>query len=314
MLLSRVAENLYWAARYLERAEDTARVVREHTNLIVDLPTSVPLTWEPLLAIIGGHEEFDAAHETADELSIVRYLVSDRTNGGSILMSVEQARENLRTCREVVPREAWQSVNDLYLYVASHHTGGVARPSRSRFLERIVTESLRTEGFILSTMSRDEAYEFVRLGRTIERADMTTRVLDVSAGALMAAQAGGGGQYEDVQWMSVLRSLSALQMYHRTTRFPVEGPAALRFLLLDAAFPRSVMCCLADMADSVSRLPRSELVLPICDDARRVVADTPLDDLSAAGLHELADELQIALAAIHDHLIAAYVQPATVPL
>ena len=312
MLLSRVAENLYWATRYLERAEDTARIVREHTNLIIDLPTSVPLTWEPLLAIIGGREEFDAAHEAADELSIVRYLVSDRTNGGSILMSVEQAREDLRTCREVVPREAWQSVNDLYLYVASHHRDGVARPSRSRFLERIVTESLRTEGFILSTMSRDEAYEFVRLGRTIERADMTTRVLDVSAGALMATQAGGGGQYEDVQWMSVLRSLSALQMYHRTTRLPVEGPAALRFLLLDAAFPRSVSCCLADVADSLSRLPRSELVLPACDEARRVVADRRLDDLCAAGLHELADELQIALAAIHDHLIATYVQPVTV--
>ena len=243
MLLSRVAENLYWAARYLERAENTARIVREHTNLIIDLPTSVPLTWEPLLAILGGREQFDAEHGAADELSIVRYLVSDRSNAGSILMSVEQAREDLRTCREVVPREAWQSVNDLYLYVASHHRDGVARPSRSRFLERIVTESLRTEGFVLSTMSRDEAYEFVRLGRTIERADMTTRVLDVSAGSLMDTQAEGGGQYEDVQWMSVLRSLSALQMYHRTTRLPVEGPAALRFLLLDAAFPRSVMCC-----------------------------------------------------------------------
>jgi len=312
MLLSRVAENLYWAARYLERAEDTARIVREHTNLLVDLPTSVPLTWEPLLAIIGGRQEFDAQYERADELSIVGYLVSDRGNAGSILMSVEQAREDLRTCREVVPREAWHAVNDLYLYVASHHRDGVSRPGRSRVLERIVAESLRTEGFLVSTMSRDEAYEFVRLGRTLERADMTTRVLDVSAGALMATDADASGLYEDVQWMSVLRSLSALQMYHRATRQPVEPAAALRFLLLDAAFPRSVTCCLADVADSLSRLPRSQLVLPACDDARRVLADTPLDDLGAAGLHELADQLQVALAAIHDRLVETYVHPVAV--
>jgi uncharacterized alpha-E superfamily protein len=313
MLLSRVAENLYWAARYLERAEDTARIVREHTNLIIDLPTSVPVTWEPLLAIIGGRDEFDAHHERADEASIVRFLVADRANGGSILICVEQAREDLRTCREVIPREAWQAVNDLYLYVASHHLDGVARPSRSRFLERVIAESLRAEGFLLSTMSRDEAYEFVRLGRALERADMTTRVLDVSAGSLMATDADTGGQYEDVQWMSVLRSLSALQMYHRATRLPVEGPATLRFLLLDAAFPRSVTCCLADVADSLARLPRPELVLPACDDARDVLAGIPIEGLGGVELHELADRLQIALDAIHDRIVETYVRPVAVP-
>jgi uncharacterized alpha-E superfamily protein len=313
MLLSRVAENLYWAARYLERAEDTARIVREHTNLIIDLPTSVPVTWEPLLAIIGGRDEFDALYERANETSIVRFLVADRANGGSILICVEQAREDLRTCREVIPREAWQAVNDLYLYVASHHLDGVARPSRSRFLERVIAESLRAEGFLLSTMSRDEAYDFVRLGRALERADMTTRVLDVSAGSLMATDAETGGQYEDVQWMSVLRSLSALQMYHRATRRPVEGPATLRFLLLDTAFPRSVTCCLADVADSLGRLPRAERVRPACDDARDVLAGTPIEGLGGAELHELADRLQIALGAIHDRVVETYVRPVAVP-
>ncbi len=313
MLLSRVAENLYWAARYLERAEDTARIVREHTNLIIDLPTSVPVTWEPLLAIIGGREEYDAHHDRADETSIVRFLVADRANRGSILMCVEQAREDLRTCREVIPREAWQAVNDLYLYAASHHLDGVARPSRFRFLERVIAESLRAEGFLLSTMSRDEAYEFVRLGRALERADMTTRVLDVSAGALMVADAEATGQHEDVQWMNVLRSLSALQMYHRTTRLPVEGPAALRFLLLDRAFPRSVTCCLADVADSVGRLPRADGVLTACVDARRVLTDAVVDRLGGTELHELADQLQIALDAIHDRVVETYVRPVAVP-
>jgi uncharacterized alpha-E superfamily protein len=305
MLLSRVAENLYWAARYLERAEDTARIIREHTNLMVDLPTSVAVTWEPLLAILGGRTEFDARHERADEQAIVRHLVADRVNPGSILMSVEQAREDLRTCREVIPREAWQALNDLYLYVASHHLDGVARPSRSRFLERVIGESLRVEGFLVSTMSRDEAYEFVRLGRALERADMTTRVLDVRAGSLMAGDS--SDRHADVQWMSVLRSLSALQMYHRATRLPVEGPATVRFLLHDPAFPRSVTYCLAVASDSLGRLPLADQVRPACEEARDLLDGAPIDDLDGATLHELADQLQIAVGAIHDRVMATYV-------
>jgi uncharacterized alpha-E superfamily protein len=308
MLLSRVAETLYWAARYLERAEDTARIVREHTNMIVDLPTSVPVNWEPLLGIMGTREAFDARYERADEMSIVRFLVADRDNSSSILMSVEQAREDFRTCREVLPREVWQSVNDLYLYVASHHLDGVARASRSRFLERVIGESLRTAGFLGSTMSRDDAHEFIRLGRALERADMTTRVIDVRAGSLMTPVGEEADPHDDVQWMSVLRSLSALQMYHRATRRPVEGPATLRFLLMDEAFPRSFTCCLADVVESLRRLPHPDVVLLACDEPRLLLATAGLDDLDGAGLHELVDRLQLAIGSIHDGVISTYVR------
>jgi uncharacterized alpha-E superfamily protein len=308
MLLSRVAENLYWAARYLERAEDTARIVREHTNMIIDLPTSVPVTWEPLLAITSTRETFDRSYGSADEMSIVRFLVADRGNSSSILMSLEQAREDFRTCREVLPREVWQAVNDLYLYVMSHHLEGVARRSRSRFLERVIGESLRTAGFLGSTMSRDEAHEFLRLGRALERADMTTRLLDVRAGSLMTPVGDDGDQHDDVQWMSVLRSVSALQMYHRATKRPVEGPATLQFLLMDEAFPRAVTCCLADVAESLGRLPHAELSLLACAEARRMLAGAQLDELDGPGLHEFVDGLQIAIGVIHDRVMATYVR------
>jgi uncharacterized alpha-E superfamily protein len=306
-LLSRVAGHLYWAARYLERAEDTARIVREHTNLLVDLPTSVPVTWEPLLGICGSRTEFDARYERADETSIVRFLVADRENSGSILMSVEQARQDLRTCREVLPREVWEAVNELHLYVASHHLDGVARRGRSRFLERVMAESLRTEGYLASTMSRDDAYEFLRLGRTLERADMTTRVLDVRATSLMTAAGNGADHHDDVQWMSVLRSLSALQMYHRATRLPVEGSATLRFLLFDPSFPRSVAHCLDRAAASVANLPRAELVVPACEGARALLDTVPVDGLRGVDLHDVVDRLQLAIAAIHDRIMEAYV-------
>jgi uncharacterized alpha-E superfamily protein len=156
-------------------------------------------------------------------------------------------------------------------------------------------------------MSRDEAYEFVRLGRALERADMTTRVLDVRAGSLMASPGDSVERHADVQWMSVLRSLSALQMYHRATRQPVEGPATVRFLLRDDAFPRSVTYCLAVASDSLGRLPHAAQVQPACAEARELLDAAPIDDLDGAALHELADRLQIAIGAIHDRVVATYV-------
>jgi uncharacterized alpha-E superfamily protein len=305
MLLSRVAENLYWSGRYLERAEDTARIVREHTNLLVDLPTSAPVTWEPLLAVIGDRAEFDASYPAADEASILRYLVSDNEHSGSILRSIEHVREDFRTTREVLPREVWQALNDLYLYVAASHTDGVARRSRSRFLERIIGECQRIVGIVTGTMRRDEAWDFWRLGIQVERADMTTRVLDVLAGSLLEDR-DAPETFVDVRWMSVLRSLSALQMFHRATLEPVSGPASMHFLVFDERFPRSLATCLADIESGVRRLPRSAEVLPACEAAHACLADIDAASLDAERLHEAVDDVQVAIAAIHDAIAESY--------
>lgn len=305
MLLSRVAENLYWSGRYLERAEDTARIVREHTNLLVDLPTSAPVTWEPLLAVIGDRAEFDARYPAADEASILRYLVSDVEHSGSLLRGIEQAREDIRTTREVLPREVWQALNDLYLYVAANHTDGVSRRSRSRFLERIIGECQRIVGIVTGTMRRDEAWDFWRLGLQVERADMTTRVLDVLAGSLLEAR-DAPETFADVRWMSVLRSLSALQMFHRATLEPVSGPASLHFLVFDERFPRSLATCLAEIEAGVRRLPTGTAVLPACEAARSRLAEIDAASLDAAQLHDAVDDLQVAIADVHDAIAERY--------
>jgi uncharacterized alpha-E superfamily protein len=302
LLLSRGAENLYWAARYLERAEDTARIVREHTNLIVDLPTRVAVTWEPLLAIIGSRHAFDSRFTTADERSIIRWLVAERDNAGSILCSIESARENLRSSREVMPSDVWQGVNDLYLYVAAHHGDGIARSSRSRFLERVIGDVLAVNGTLTSTMSRDEAFEFLRIGRNLERADMATRVLDVRAGSLMAAVA---PEYEDVQWLSVLRSLSGQQMFRRTVRGPVSGESVLRFLLHDPDFPRSVRFSLEQVRRGLRALPRAAYAAETCERAVELLEQVPVT-LTGTDLHHWVDELQLTIATVHDAMAETY--------
>jgi uncharacterized alpha-E superfamily protein len=220
-------------------------------------------------------------------------------------MSISQARDNLRSTREVLPRDGWRVVNDLYLYAQAHRYDGVGRRSRGRFLERVVADARRVDGILSATMSRDPAYEFLRLGQAIERADMTTRVLGVRAAALMAAT-DGAEEHAEVQWMSMLASLSARQMYHRSTREAVNGPAVVRFLLLDDAFPRSVLACLRRTAVGLGHLPRGDEVLPAVADVEAELLLVDPAEIDGKSLDAAMDAVQLALAALHDRLTATY--------
>jgi len=311
MLLSRVADNLYWGARYLERAEDTARLVRAYTELVIDLPVRVSSSWEPLLAVAGGRLDFDEFHLQATETDIVRFLVTEGTNPGSITSSVAHARENLRTTREVLPREAWQTINDLSLYVGANASSGVERRTRSRFLSRVIADSQQLDGVMSTSMSRDAAYELWCLGQALERADMTTRVVGVRAASLLATRDDHadhvGGVYEDVQWMGLLRSVSALQMYQRRTRGPIDPVGAVRFLLFDPQFPRSVACCVNRMRDALGALPKPDLTLPSVDRLDEVLADIPTRADDPVALDAAMDRVQAGLAAVNDCVGDAFI-------
>ena len=299
-LLARVAESLYWAARYLERAEDTARIVLQHTNILVDMPESVPLTWDPLLAILGDP---DIGQGVAGEQEIVDYLACDMSNPSSIVASVVAARENLRATREVLPRAAWQAINDLFLYVGRHSADAVPRASRTRYLSQVVSESQRIVGTLAGTMSRDAAYSMMRLGRNIERADMTTRVLDVRAGSLID---GDGSAFDDIQWVGVLQSLSALQMYRRATRAPMASDSIVRFCLQARPFPRSVAHCLGEVEHCLAVLPERASVRSACDNATAGLTSLVASDLNGNNLHRLMDGLQRSISAIHVELADGY--------
>jgi len=310
MLLSRVAEHIYWGSRYLERAEDTARVVRSFTELILDLPTGVASSWEPLLAIAGSREQFDAGHVRAEESDIVRFLVADEANHGSVVSSVAHARENLRTAREVLPREAWQAVNDLYLFTGHDRESGVDRRSRARYLSRVITDCQRLDGVLTGSMRRDEAYELWRLGQAIERADMTTRVLGVRAASLLVTQQAADGfeDFDEVQWMGVLRSLTAMQMYQRAHRGPIDGESVVQFLLFDATFPRSVAGSVLRIREALGRLPRSENTLPAADALEQLLRTVPAQATDGRALDLAMDQVQIALGAVHATVYDTFVR------
>jgi uncharacterized alpha-E superfamily protein len=297
-LLSRVADRIYWAARYLERAEDTARLVRAFQEVFADLPLSSEdggARWAPLMVVAGVP---GGVPSDADEHEVVRFLVTDRSRPGSVVGSVAAARENLRTTREVLPREAWQALNDLWLYVDREAERAAERRFRDRFLGRVIDDSRRLDGVLTSTMTRDAAWEMWRLGRYLERADMTTRVVGVRAAALMAYYPTGRPEYDEVQWMGVLRSISALQMFQRAVHGSISGVDVVRFLLYDRRFPRSVASALDEIDASLGRLRRSEVVRERVAEAFSVLRSTTPSVIDGSNLDSAMERVQIALATI----------------
>ena len=318
ILLCRTADSLYWAGRYLERAEGLARLVAEHTALLVDLPTSVPLTWEPLLAIPGAGNGFEERYSRPDEASIMQFLLANAETPTSLRWIVASARENLRTVRQVAPRTAWRLLNELATFVEEQAAVGWRRGRRQALLDRVLGDCQQIAGVVAGGMRRDHAYEFFSLGTQLERADMITRVLDVRAAGLVsaAAEAERGGDrasvqlYADLQWLGVLRSVFAQHAFRRSTSEPMAADGVVRFLLLDDRYPRSVAFCLDQVAEGLARLPRSRVPADACLEVRLLLGTVASTDTwSAPVIHDVADELQLAIGRVDGALRTTYFEP-----
>jgi uncharacterized alpha-E superfamily protein len=300
-MLSRVAERVYWMGRYVERAESTARLVSAYTNQVMDLPRGVEPGWKHLVDITGANAPFESGAATYDERSTISFLVADRENGGSILSSVAMARENVRTTRDVLPTEVWEYANELYLFAQANAQHAVARGHRFRVLKSIVSRCQQLEGLLAGTMSHGVAYEFVSLGRNLERADMTTRIVDSAVFLLMPRRAAPGA-YDSILWMNVLRSLGGYQMYRQHVRNKVEADEVVRFLLYDRDFPRAVCHALAESERGLGTLPRNAEALRSLARVQARIRDAPIGAMGLDDLHRLIDEVQTDLAEVHDRI------------
>lgn len=311
-LLSRNADRIFWAARYLERAEDTARLVQEFGELFDDMPSDDPdedtVRWAPLLAVCG---ERSMLQKAATERDVVDALVCDPEAEGSVAHCVAAARFNLRTTREVLPREAWHTVNDLSMFVAEEAARARDRRFRGHVLGRVANDSRRLDGILTSSMNRDAAWQMWRMGRYLERADMTTRVVGVRAAGLMAQKAKSNEtdsplRYDEVQWMGVLKSLSALQMYQRSTRGAIEASSVVRFLLFDAAFPRSVRFCLDEIDRCLDQLTRTDSVRASVAEARDALISTMATTTDGADLDQAMDWVQSLIGKVNGAISDRY--------
>ncbi|MFZ8990947.1 MAG: alpha-E domain-containing protein [Pseudohongiellaceae bacterium] len=304
MLLSRVAERVYWQARYLERAENMARLLHVFSALQLDLPKGTKLGWQSLIQITGHDTYFSTKYKQENERNVVKFLLSEK-NGISLVDMLVSARENARTTREIMPTEAFELINDLYHFARDHAEKGLHRAERNNILEQIVSRAQQIGGLLAGSMSRDEAYSFVRLGRSLERADMTTRIIDVDAQKLMPqleverAEPEAREPYDNILWMNVLRSSSAYQMYRQHVQERVNGADVAKFLLQNEQFPRSTAHNLTTLTNVLAKLPNSGKVTGQVNKTRRLVRNADLQGLMQRGLLEHLDQVQQEIGKVH---------------
>ncbi len=314
-MLSRVADSVYWMSRYIERAENTARVVEVTLQLMLDLPEgSTANQWEALVTATGEQPRFAQRYQEATARTVIPFLTFDRDNPNAILSCLYAARENARIVREVITNEMWEQLNTFFLMVRDAAQQEHILDSPHAFFSQVRMASHLFLGATDATMSRDAAWHFCRLGRKVERADKTTRILDVKYFLLLPDVSDVGTPLDDVQWTAILRSASALQMYRRR-HGRVAPHAIVDFLLLDRQFPRSVLFC-ATAADASIHAITGTPLGAFRNQAERCAgqlrseldyADVPL--IIAGGLHEYLDSLQVRLNQLGAAIASSFFDP-----
>ncbi len=306
-MLSRVADSIYWMSRNIERAENVARFVDVNLNLTLDLPGTSVHQWRPLVDITGDTEVFLKRYGEPTQRNVIQFLTFDTENANSILSCLRAARENARSVREIISSEMWQQVNESYLFVAD--AVGKTRYSRDpqELFAQVKMASQLFAGVTDATMTHNEGWHFCRLARKLERADKTSRILDVKYFLLLPDVHDIGTAVDDVQWAAVLRSASAFEMY-RKRHGRIAPNRIVEFLLLDKEFPRAVHNCLNSARESehaisgtpmgMFRNPAEQLLGALCSE----LAYAQVDAIIAAGLHEYLDQLQKGMNTVGFHI------------
>jgi uncharacterized alpha-E superfamily protein len=290
----------------MERAENTARLINVYSNLMLDLPRGFALGWKPLIRILGCADDYYALHEEVTERRVVNFLVSDINNPSSILSSISLARENARTIREILPREGWEELNSLYQHVSETKHASNARNGRHDYLVGIIRKLQEHIGLLAGTMNHDTAYNFLNLGRKLERADMTTRTIDVQSDNPIPEDVQELRPFEDTLLLSMLESLGAYQMYRQSMQTRISRSGVLNFLLKKQNFPRSLTYCSENLAYNLSALPNNAEPLKIIAHIEKVLEKAPVTEMNDEALHNFVDQMQIYLGNLHQSIGDAY--------
>jgi uncharacterized alpha-E superfamily protein len=295
-MLSRTADNLYWLARYVERAEYLARIL-DTTLRLATLPLAYvgeSNEWESAVATAGCAAAFFAVHEEANEETVTEFLAFSANNPSSIRNCFENARINARAVRTALTIEMWDSINSAWLELRKWGNGPSSREEFARFLRWVMGSSLNFDGSAYRTMLRNDAYWFSRLGVYVERADNTARILDVKYHLLLPAQEKVGGPLDYFQWTSILRSVSALTAYHWVYRENVKPWLVADLLILRDEMPRSLASCYENLVQNLDRIAKAYGRQGPAQRQARVVRarleNSKIEGIFQNGLHEFIDD------------------------
>jgi uncharacterized alpha-E superfamily protein len=297
--------------RYRERAENIARLIDVNHILNIDLPDS-ETQWQPILEATADFELFNTFYKKINKENVMNFLTFDIHNPHSIYSCITQARENARSIREIISSETWHEINTLYLFMQKESTNPHALLDPYPFYNRIKRQCQLFNGICDGTWSRGTAWHFSRMGCLLERADMTSRMLDVKYFMLLPSTEQVGTQFDNVQWSALLKSASALEMYRKKWH-QINHINVVEFLILDSEFPRSIYHCLMELKDSLEVIKNPIKDFRASNDPCILISDLisrleVLDGTSvlAVGLHEFLDQIQLKIIEINNNITTSF--------
>ena len=310
VLLARYADAAFWMARYMERAENLARILDVTETFTSDQPGDP--NWRSIIQINADEERFFDRHDKADGKNVLTYYALDRKNPTSIASTVAAARENARTLRPLISTEMWSQINVFHGWLSDLKTQDVQRTRLSRFCG-LVKEGCQTHaGIIEGTFYRDQGWYFYHLGKNLERADQTTRLVDIKYHTLLPTPEHVGTAVDEAGWNAVLRSAAGYHAYRRVHPRGMQPAKVAGFLLFDEEFPRSPVLCMSQMNRLLTRLKSryalrgGNQALERLDEIEALMGEQTIGDVIGSGLHEFLDFLQRQLTRLSSELAADF--------
>ncbi|MBV33067.1 MAG: hypothetical protein CMK36_06460 [Porticoccaceae bacterium] len=298
-MLSRVAERLFWTARYLERAESLARVIKTLSRLRMDVPKGTELPWTTLLTILGNHPEYKAYGRALTETNIMKFMISEIEIPTSILFAVNSARENARTTRGVLPTEVWECLNELYLFCKDNANKSVARKNRFKFLNELERRCQLLNGLMMLIQRRDHGYRFITLGHLLERIDFTLRVINTLSSAI-SERIESNPAFDSLIWAGLLESLAARGSYRRSYGPLVEPDSAINFLVLEPELPRSIAFCVKNLKKAYRPMKKKSVVMPSINLLEQLLLKFNAFDMSDVAIREALEQVLLTAFSISD--------------
>lgn len=292
-MLGKTAGGLFWMFRYLERSENIARLLEAGFRIALTRAASSDDEWISLITTSGVRSQFDQLHEEVTASTVIDFLLREKANPSSVRTLMDAARNNARLVRTALTREVWEAVNESWLTL----NAALKTPIRERDLPAVLGEIRRqsalVRGAMHGTMLRHDSYDFSRLGTFLERADNTARILDVKYYVLLPSTASVGGSLDNVQWETILRSVSAHRSFQWLNGGEISAPLIADFLLLDRRLPRSLAYCYAEIQTNLNYLEREYGERFTCHDNAQGIADRlksgTIEEVFSVGLHEFLD-------------------------
>ncbi len=315
-MLSRVADSCLWLSRYVERAESASRILDVNLQLILDFEDQAPdlaeRHWHPILTVLEQRDAFEKEDREITPDAVMEFLTFDRSNPNAIVSCIANARENARAVREQISSEMWEQINLTHLYLRDGAGRAAFDASPISFFRTLVNFLHAFQGTTDATMIHGDGWDFIQLGKYVERADSTSRVLDIKYHLLLPGGAQVGGHVDITQWKAVLSSCSAMEAYLKTNVGHVTGSQVADFLILHDEFPRAIRFCVDHLDTALHRISGcdsghfSSDAERLCGSLRSRLNYTTIEEIFQGGLHQFLDRIQLDLSQITDAFTVQY--------